>query len=228
MNFGLIVAAGKGERFGGTKQFFLLDGKPVVLHTIETFVHSRSIDQIVLVVNEPKIRYIETLLDLHEIKKKIKAVIGGGKERQDSVWNGLKALPNRGMVAIHDGVRPLLDTKILATGFTLCRTHKAVITALPITDTIKEVKDSRVVRTVDRANLYLVQTPQFYEIGLIKKAYEKAMADKFYATDDSTLVERLGVAVQIIPGSSANIKITNRDDLKLVEKIVKGSSKISV
>jgi|UniRef100_A0A7C6EBM1 2-C-methyl-D-erythritol 4-phosphate cytidylyltransferase len=223
MNFGLIVAAGKGERFGGTKQFFLLDGKPVVLHTVEAFERCHCIDQIVLVVNPPKINYIETLLELNEIKK-IRAVVSGGNERQDSVWNGLKALPKKGLVAIHDGVRPLFETKILAQGFALCKNHKAVICAIPINDTVKEVKDGKISKTIDRSNLYLIQTPQFYEIGLIRKAYEKALSEKFYATDDSTLVERLGIKVQIMPGSSSNIKITNREDLRLVEKIVKGSA----
>lgn len=223
MNFGLIVAAGKGERFGGTKQFFLLDGKPVVLHTVEAFERCRCIDQIVLVVNPPKINYIETLLELQEIKK-IRAVVSGGAERQDSVWNGLKVLPKKGLVAIHDGVRPLFETKLLAQGFALCRNHKAVICALSINDTVKEVKDGKTLKTIDRSNLYLIQTPQFYEIELIKKAYQKAIQEKFYATDDSTLVERLGIKVQIMPGSSSNIKITNREDLKLVEKIIKGSA----
>lgn len=221
MNFGLIVAAGKGERFGGTKQFFLLDGKPVVQHVVETFVRCRCIDQIILVVNEPKINYIETLIELNEIKK-IRAVVSGGAERQDSVWKGLQALPPtaKGFVAIHDGVRPLFESKILAQGFARCRTNQAVICAIPVTDTIKEVKENRILKTVDRSNLYLIQTPQFYEIELIKKAYQKALNDKFYATDDSALVERLGVEVQILPGSNANIKITNREDLRLVERLI--------
>lgn len=223
MNFGLIVAAGKGKRFGGTKQFYLLDGKPVVLHTIEAFEQCRCIDQIVVVVNPAKINYLKTLLDLHEIKK-IRTVVSGGEERQDSVWNGLKALPEKGLVAIHDGVRPLFDTKILAKGFALCREHKAVICAIPVTDTIKEIRDEKIIRTIDRANLYLVQTPQFYELGIIKKAYQKAQKDKFYATDDSTLVERLGIPIQLLPGSNANIKITNREDLILVEKIIRQQS----
>lgn len=224
MNFGLIVAAGKGNRFGGTKQFFLLDGKPVVLHTIEVFERARCINQIILVINEHKIKYLETLIELNNIKK-IRAVVTGGDERQDSVWNGLKALPEKakGLVAIHDGVRPLLETKMLAQGLALCRTHQAVMFALPVNDTIKEVKDG-LTRIIDRSNLYLIQTPQFYDIELIKKAYQKALKDKFNATDDSTLVERLGVTLQILPGSSTNIKITNRDDLKLVEKIIKGSN----
>jgi 2-C-methyl-D-erythritol 4-phosphate cytidylyltransferase len=224
MNFGIIVAAGKGNRFGGTKQFFLLDGKPVVLHTIEVFERARCIDQIILVINEHKIKYLETLIELNNIKK-IRAIVAGGKERQDSVWNGLEVLPEKvkGFVAIHDGVRPLLETKMLAQGLALCRTYKAVMCALPVNDTIKEVKDG-MTRIIDRSNLYLIQTPQFYDIELIKKAYQKALKDKFNATDDSTLVERLGVKLQILPGSSTNIKITNRDDLKLVEKIIKGSN----
>jgi 2-C-methyl-D-erythritol 4-phosphate cytidylyltransferase len=221
MNFGLIVAAGKGERFGGTKQFFLLDGKPVVQHVVEAFVRCRCIDQIILVVNEPKINYIEILIELNEIKK-IRAVVSGGTERQDSVWNGLQALPPtaKGFIAIHDGVRPLFEPKILAQGFALCRNYQAVICAIPVTDTIKEAKENKILKTLERSNLYLIQTPQFYEIELIKKAYQKAMKDKFYATDDSALVERLGVTVQVLPGSNANIKITNREDLRLVERLI--------
>lgn len=224
MNFGLIVAAGKGNRFGGTKQFFILDGKPVLLHTIEVFERARCIDQIILVTNEHKIKYMETLIEFNNIKK-IRAIVAGGAERQDSVWNGLKAIPEKakGSVAIHDGVRPLLETKMLAQGLSLCRTHKAVICALPVNDTVKEIKDGKT-KVIDRSDLYLIQTPQFYEIELIRKAYQKALKDKFIATDDSTLIERLGKKAHIFPGSSANIKITNRDDLKLVEKIMKGSN----
>lgn len=221
MNFGLIVAAGQGKRFGGTKQFFPINGKPVVLHTIQTFERSRSIDKIIIVVNRQKVKYMDNLLKSHKTKK-IQAVVSGGKERQDSVWNGLQALPNeiKGYVAIHDGVRPLFETKFLAQGFNLCRTLHAVICALPLPDTIKTANNKVIVKTIDRTNLYLIQTPQFFEIELIKKAYQKARADKFYATDDSTLVERLGVKVHILSGSTANFKITNRDDLKLVKRLI--------
>ncbi len=226
MNFGLIVAAGKGNRFGGTKQFFLLEGKPVVLRTLEVFERARCIDQIILIINENKLQYMKNLIELNEVKK-VRAIVAGGNERQDSVWNGLKALPEKvkGFVAIHDGVRPLLETKMLAQGLALCRTYEAVICALPVNDTIKESKDG-LTRTIERSNLYLIQTPQFYEIELIRKAYQKAFKDKFNATDDSTLIERLGKKAHIFPGSSTNIKITNREDLKLVEKIIKGSNNL--
>jgi 2-C-methyl-D-erythritol 4-phosphate cytidylyltransferase len=221
MNFGLIVAAGKGKRFGGTKQFFVLDGKPVVLHALEAFERSRIIDQIILVTNEHKVNYMETLIELHEIKK-IKTIVSGGEQRQDSVWQGLQIIPEKaqGYVAIHDGVRPCVETKLLAQGFASCRIHKAVIYGLPIADTLKEANDGVILQTLDRSNLYLVQTPQFYEIQLIKKAYQQAIKDNFYATDDSALVERLGHKVHILPGNKSNIKITNREDLRLVQKLL--------
>ena len=221
MNFGLIVAAGEGRRFGGTKQFFPINGKPVVVHTIEAFERCHCIDQIIVVVNQNKVNYMETLIELNEIKK-IHAVVKGGKERQDSVWNGLQALPSKakGFVAIHDGVRPLFGTKVLAQGFNLCRTLHAVICVLPVPDTIKVADHDIILKTIDRTNLYLIQTPQFFEIELIKKAFQKARAEKFYATDDSALVEKLGLKVHVIPGSNANFKITNRDDLRLVERLL--------
>ncbi|MDH5185696.1 MAG: 2-C-methyl-D-erythritol 4-phosphate cytidylyltransferase [candidate division WOR-3 bacterium] len=221
MNFGLIVAAGKGNRFQGTKQFFLLGGKPLVLHALETFSRSSYIDQIVVVTNAHKIKYLETLADLNQIKK-IRAVVSGGEHRQDSVWQGLRILPDKAnsYIAIHDGVRPLIDNKLLVQGFTLCRKYKAVIYGIPVNDTIKEAKHGRIIRTFDRTNLYLIQTPQFYQLNLIKRAYQQAVKNNFYATDDAALVERLGFKVHIFLGSKSNIKITNREDLKLVQKLI--------
>jgi 2-C-methyl-D-erythritol 4-phosphate cytidylyltransferase len=153
--------------------------------------------------------------------KKVKRILSGGKERQDSVYKGLLALSkDTDIVLIHDGVRPFISTEKIGKSIEMCKKEKAVILALPVNDTVKRVDEEYVVTTLDREKLWIAQTPQTFEYKLILEAYKKAIEDSFIGTDDSSLVERLGFKVRVLEGESQNIKITTREDLVLAEKII--------
>jgi 2-C-methyl-D-erythritol 4-phosphate cytidylyltransferase len=220
MNYGLIVAAGKGERFGAEKQFLLLKDRPILYYALKPFQESHAIDEIILVVRDKRIPAVRAEVVEKFGLSKIKHVVAGGAERQDSVWEGLKNLPDSGMVAIHDGVRPFVSPRLITEGLTACETHHAVIYGLPIADTVKRIIQGRVGETVDRSQLYSIQTPQFFDLALIKTAFQQAGRTAYYGTDDAALVERLGKPVFVLPGNPVNIKITTPDDLELAEAIL--------
>jgi 2-C-methyl-D-erythritol 4-phosphate cytidylyltransferase len=158
--------------------------------------------------------------------KKVTAVVRGGRHRQDSVYAAIKHLPaDCRMVAIHDGVRPFIPVNVIEKGFRLGRQARAVITAIPVKDTVKKVKQGKVKNTLDRKELWQVQTPQVFEAKLIRAAYEKAMQAGQYVTDDAQLVEKLGKPVAVVEGSYDNIKITTPEDLPLAETILKRRKK---
>ena len=227
----IIAAGGLGKRIvedsatGGEgnlpKQFLMLKGKPILAHTIDKFQRCELIDEIILVVPEDYMGYCsQAIADKYSFKK-IKRIVCGGKERQDSVYLGLKACPkNTSTVAIHDGVRPLISPDKISESIKLCQKKKAVILAVPAKDTIKRVEGGSVTTTLDRKKLWLTQTPQVFEYRLILDAYEKAKEDDFVGTDDSVLVERQGHEVVILEGEYENIKITTAQDLTLAEKLL--------
>ncbi len=228
----IIVAGGSGKRIEGKlpKQFLTLGDKPILAHTIGKFERCDLVDEIVLVVPEDHLGYCSQAIVEKYSLGKIRRIICGGKERQDSVYQGLKVCSdNTSMVAIHDGVRPLISTDKIADSIRLCQQKKAVIMAVPAKDTIKRVEEGSVVTTLDRKKLWLVQTPQVFEYKLILDAYEKAIFDNFRGTDDSALVERLGCEVAVLEGEYQNIKITTVEDLIIAEKLLeidKGKGKI--
>jgi 2-C-methyl-D-erythritol 4-phosphate cytidylyltransferase len=231
-NVAIIVAGGLGKRIEGNlpKQFLTLGGKPILAHTIEKFQRCDLVDEIILVVPEDHLGYCsQTIVEGYSFDK-IRRIVCGGKERQDSVYQGLKACSNStSLVVIHDGVRPLISVEKISESIELCRNKKAVIVAVPVKDTIKRVVDSSVIATLDRTKLWLVQTPQVFEYKLIWDAYEKAIGENFIGTDDSALVERLGCEVAVLEGEYNNIKITTKEDLIMAEKLLeieKGKGKI--
>jgi 2-C-methyl-D-erythritol 4-phosphate cytidylyltransferase len=219
----IIVAGGVGKRIKGDlpKQFLKLGDRPILAHTIEKFERCELIDEIILVVPEEYLGYCShAIVDPHSFRK-IHKIVGGGKERQDSVQLGLKACPRpTSIVAIHDGVRPLILPERISESIKLCRQMKAVILAVPVKDTIKRVENGSVVTTLDREKLWLVQTPQVFEYELILRAYQKAGEDDFVATDDSILVERLGCNVAVLEGDYENIKITTAEDLIIAGRLI--------
>jgi len=219
MNYGLVVAAGAGVRFGGRKQYFKLAGKPLIYHSLLAFERCPIVKETVLVTNVDVIDRAEALVRKWRFRK-VNWVVGGGAQRQDSVARGLRILPDSGIVAIHDGVRPFLKPERLTQGFRTCRRSKAVVFALPAGETVKEVHDGLVAGTVLRDALFLVQTPQFFSLPLIKQAVDQAFRDGFYGTDDAQLVERAGGHVTVIHGWRENIKITTRADLKFAERLL--------
>lgn len=220
----IIVAGGSGKRIEGNlpKQFLMLGGKPILAHTIEKFERCDLVDEIILVVPESYLDYCSQVIADQYRFGKIRRITAGGEERQDSVYQGLKACSDStSLVTIHDGVRPLVTPEIVATSIELCQNKKAVIVAVPVKDTIKQVENGLIITTLDRGKLWLVQTPQVFEYKLILEAHKRARKDNFVGTDDSALVERMGCEVSVLDGNYDNIKITTAEDLLVAEKLLK-------
>jgi 2-C-methyl-D-erythritol 4-phosphate cytidylyltransferase len=217
----IIPAAGLGIRMGSNipKQFLLLDGKPILHHTLSVLDQCSIVDEVILVVSKKEIAMVQQ--QIRDSHPKVTKVIMGGKERQDSVSNGLQSLDSEtDIVVVHDGVRPFVSPDLIRETVEAARDFGAAISAIPVIDTIKKVNPEGLVeRTVDRSGLWRVQTPQTFQVSLLKEALEKAQADNFYGTDESSLIEYLGREVKVIPGSEFNIKITRSEDLVLGEKI---------
>ncbi len=216
----IIVAAGQGSRIGGTlpQQFQLVGGKPILSYTLQKFEDCARIQDVILVTASEWVTYTaQEIVDPFDFKK-VKKIVAGGEQRQDSVFAGLKAMEGPAdFVAIHDAVRPFVSVEKLEAVIDACKEHDAAILAVPPKDTIKTEKSGFVDETPDRSFLWSVQTPQVFKYDLIMKAYQKAFEDAVYHTDDSALVERIGKKVKIVEGEHDNIKITMPMDLKWAE-----------
>ena len=222
MNGVVIVAAGTGSRMnmGINKQFIKLEGKEVIVYTIEKFYNNHNIDDIVVVVKESEAEFFKKEIIEKYNFENIK-IAYGGKERQDSIYNGLKCVDkNCKIVLIHDGARPFVDNRIIEECISVAKEKKAVVVGVPVKDTIKIVIDGKITDTPNRANLWSAQTPQTFDYSLIKKAYDEAYKSNYYGTDDSMLVENIGQEVTMIMGSYENIKITSPEDLNMGEQIL--------
>ncbi|MGQ9465441.1 MAG: 2-C-methyl-D-erythritol 4-phosphate cytidylyltransferase [bacterium] len=214
--YAIIVGAGKGRRFGGLKQFVNFSGKPLLIHTTEILAKSTLVDRIIVVVPKGLVKKTGNLLKYYGVKK-IYAVIAGGRRRQDSVLNGIKAIKGKsGILAIHDAVRPFISEKLIDRGVNLCKKYKAVIFGVPIFDTIKLVKRHRVVLTVPRISPFAIQTPQFFDYEYLVSAYKKVNFEKTEFTDEASIVESAGKPVYVFKGEPCNIKITKKRDLKIL------------
>lgn len=216
MNGVVIVAAGSGSRMKRdiNKQFIKLDGKEIIAYTIEKFYKSEDIDDIVIVIKENEEKYfIENIINKYGFDN-IK-IAYGGKERQDSVYNGIKKLNNNcEIVLIHDGARPFVNENIIKNSIKEAKENNAVVVGVPVKDTIKVVdSNGNIVDTPNRSLLWSVQTPQSFKYEIITKAYEYAYSNEYYGTDDAMLVEHIGYNVKMIEGSYDNIKITTEEDL---------------
>lgn len=216
MNGVVIVAAGSGSRMKRdiNKQFIKLDGKEIIAYTIEKFYKSEDIDDIVIVIKENEEKYfIENIINKYGFDN-IKLAYGG-KERQDSVYNGIKKLnSNCEIVLIHDGARPFVNEDIIKNSIEEAKENNAVVVGVPVKDTIKVVdSNGNIVDTPNRSLLWSVQTPQSFKYEIITKAYEYAYSNDYYGTDDAMLVEHIGYNVKMIEGSYDNIKITTEEDL---------------
>lgn len=219
----VIAAGGQGKRMNSnvSKQFLTIKGHPILYYTLNKFEKMKILNEIILVVPPADVKYTkEQIIKKYGFKKT--RIVEGGKERQDSVYNGLKALPkDADIVVIHDGVRPFIPVKIIENSIEAAAECDAVGVAVPVKDTIKVVDDKSIVKTTpDRKALWAIQTPQTFKYDVIMKAYEKAMEDGFYGTDDTVLVERMGLPVKIIEGSYENIKITTPEDIIFAEAFV--------
>ena len=217
--FGLIVAAGRGKRFGGPKQFARLGGRPALLYSVQTFDRSPLVSGLVVAANADKVDYVQQLLRRYRVKKLV-AVVAGGVERHNSVAAGLEHLPAEGCVAIHDAARPFVTAAMLRQGFEACRRYGAATFGHPVTDTLKRVDGFGVIETVDRESLVAVQTPQFFNLNLLRRAYAEAEKAGVSPTDDCALVERLGIRPRWLSGPRTNLKITNPEDLRICEALL--------
>ncbi len=213
----IIVAGGQGKRMGQPKQFLKIAGKPMLAWTVDAFQRVKAVDGIILVVapgQEAQAKKIKAA--------KIIAVVPGGKQRQDSVRNGLAALPQGvQIVLIHDGARPAVLAETINATIRAAKQHGAAIAAVPVKDTIKRLANntSRISETVDRHGLWAAQTPQTFTAALIKKAYEQLKHD---VTDDAAVVEKFGIPVEVVMGANSNLKVTTPDDLPVAAAILKG------
>ncbi len=224
----IIPAAGKGERIGADipKQYISLAGVPILVYTLEKFQRSELVDEIVLVVGREDVKWVkDRILDGRGLTK-VRKVIEGGKERQDSVALGLECIWDKteddDIVIIHDGARPFINREELNRCIYETQKVGACVLGTKIKETLKSVNENMTIKqTLPCEDLWIVQTPQAFTASLLKKAYIRAKEERFYGTDDASLVERTNHPIRIIPGSLWNIKITYPEDLQLAEQILK-------
>ena len=199
MNSVIIVAAGSGKRMQRNinKQFIKLNEKEIISHTIDAFYKNKNIDEIIVCIKQEEEEFFKKqILEKNDFKN-IK-IAYGGKERQDSIYNGLKCVDkNCKIVLIHDGARPFVDNRIIEECISVAKEKKAVVVGVPVKDTIKIVIDGKITDTPNRANLWSAQTPQTFDYSLIKKAYDEAYKSNYYGTDDSMLVENIGQEINV-------------------------------
>jgi len=215
----IIVAAGKGTRMQDAqrKQYLSLAGLPILTRTLVVFDKCERVEQIFLVIPQDDLNFCQkNILKPAGLTGKIR-LVPGGEQRQDSVFNGLKAVdPGCSIVVIHDGVRPFVQNDQLIACIEGARESGACIMGVPAYETLKQVNASdHIIQTLKRDEVWLAQTPQAFRYDLIRKAHDRACVEGYLATDDASLVERLGGTVKIITGSRNNIKITTREDFEM-------------
>ncbi|MDP8226089.1 MAG: 2-C-methyl-D-erythritol 4-phosphate cytidylyltransferase, partial [Candidatus Celaenobacter polaris] len=198
-------------------------GKPILLYTLDKFIQAQCFDSIIITCPASDVVFLEDILfGKFGYERNQISIIPGGKRRQDSVYNALKIIDETTeIVAIHDSVRPFVKISEIVESVELARKHGAVTLAHPVKNTIKQVEDNQVIKTLDRKNLWEIYTPQTFRVKLIKKAHEFAKTKNLTVRDDAELVEIFGKNVYVLKSSSENIKVTNRFDLKIAKMILK-------
>jgi len=225
----IILAAGEGKRLKSPlpKALVQIKDKPIFIYTLEAIEQSSLIDSIVLVVPPDYLNEFERVLTKYHLLKVTK-IVAGGNSRSVSVSCGLSVIDqDSDLVLVHDGVRPLIDLFLIDKAITLCENHQAVVVAVPIKPTIKRVDEEKMLvrETVDRQELWEIQTPQVFKREILLKAHEKGKGVK--VTDDATLVEQLGEEVKICEGNYKNCKITTQEDLWFAEALLNNANKIA-
>jgi 2-C-methyl-D-erythritol 4-phosphate cytidylyltransferase len=223
MNIAIIAAAGAGTRMASDrpKQFLLLAGTPVIFHTLKVFEMCDSINEVIVVLPAEESAGFLSMAGKFGLRK-LARVVPGGATRADSVKRGLMAIRSATaeIVAVHDGVRPLVSVEEISSTVDAAKRDGAAILVAPVTDTIKQVSDQKVVKTLDRSSLRRALTPQCFRYELLRDAYQQADVNDPSLTDESALVEQLGIHVSVIEGNSRNIKITTAEDLVVAEAIL--------
>lgn len=233
----VVLSAGQGKRMGTSvqKQYIELEGKPIIYYTLKVFQESEVIDDIVLVVGKGQITYVNDEIVEKYGFTKVDTIVEGGKERYDSVWQGLKVIADEesglksanrdGYVYIHDGARLFVDEEILRRGYDTVSKYRACVAGMPSKDTVKLVnKDIFATETPERKYVWAVQTPQIFETSLIIEAYSRLMREEYVnVTDDAMVVEQqMGIPVKLFEGSYENIKITTPEDLAIAKVFLNG------
>ena len=215
----VIVAAGTASRMGGIDKVMApINGEPMIVRTVRTFQNAVAVKEIVIVTREDLIPKITSLCGKFD---KVRAVVVGGKDRAESVKNGLRMLSKQvKLAAVQDGARPLITEAVIDRTIRAAHTYGAAAPAIPVKDTIKVVEGGIVSSTPDRATLKAIQTPQVFDFDLLKAALKKAFEDGAAITDDCSAVERMGFKVRIVEGDERNIKVTTPMDLKIAELLL--------
>lgn len=221
----IIAAAGMSNRMGSkiNKQFIAIDNKPILAHTLEKFDKCKYIDEIIVVSKEEEVEYCRKEIVKKYGFKKVTNIVRGGKERQDSIYNGIMALNEKtDIVLTHDGARPFVRPESIEAGILGVVEYGACVIGVPVKDTIKVIDSNKVVHhTPKRDLLWAAQTPQCFWTHLLKEGYEYAIDEGIVGTDDSSLVERIGQPIKMIMGSYDNIKITTPEDLIIADSFIK-------
>lgn len=215
----VIVAAGTASRMGGIDKVMApLNGEPMIVHTVRAFQSCDAIREIIVVTRQD---LIVPIMDLCHDFDKLRAVILGGESRQESVERGLSALSgSMKLVAVQDGARPLITWQVIDRTVRAANTYGAAAPAVPVKDTVKVVQGGLVKETPDRSTLCAVQTPQVFDVELLRGALQKAKEDEALVTDDCSAVERLGMSVKMVEGDERNIKVTTPMDLKIAQLLL--------
>lgn len=219
-NYAVVVAAGRGVRMGAAVNKVLLPlcGEPVIRHAVRAFCEADEIDGVVVVASADETEQMRAALCGLE---KVCAIVPGGSTRQESVKNGLDALPKEARIAlVHDGARPLISRELIARCIRQTEDCGSAVVCTPVTDTVKVEKDGCIVRTLDRSQLRAVQTPQCFFAGELKAAYEAAARDGVSVTDDASVMEHAGHSVHLLESSEVNFKLTTPEDLRRAEDII--------
>jgi|SRR5690554_5294364 len=228
LNYEVVLpAAGSGKRMGAgmNKLFLLLANKPILIHTLEVFQNDEDCTGIWLAVKPEEREYVQELLNKYHITK-VKGLPNGGKERQHSVHSCLKEMQEVEIVLVHDAARPFITLPVIDALVKTAYEKGAAIAGVRAKDTMKKVKDGVIVETVDRENLWSIQTPQAFRFDLLYEAEDVAEKVGFLGTDEAMLVERLGHQVHIVESTYENVKITTKEDLVFGEAILKNRSKV--
>ncbi len=222
MNTAIIVAAGSGTRFESEipKQFIEINGKPLIVHTLERFQAARLVDAIILVLAQDRINGFKKIVNEFSVSK-LTNVVAGGNTRAESVLNGLNALSaETEIVAVHDGARPLVPPEEIDATIKKAKATGAACLVAPVNDTIKTIRGGEIAGTLDRKQLRCALTPQAFRVEVLKRAFELGNLDAA-VTDECYLVEKLGHPIALVEGSARNIKITHSEDLIFAEAFLK-------
>jgi 2-C-methyl-D-erythritol 4-phosphate cytidylyltransferase len=217
----IIAAAGLGERFGEKKQLKLLNGRPLLFHTIQPFIKSELISEILVVVPKEDVIQVSREFKSTLTSKKIE-VISGGKTRQESVNNGLKISDKESeLICVHDGVRPFVTLSLIEKVIKTSMEHDGAILAAPSSDTIKRIMGDQILETLPRETIWRAQTPQVFSKAALEEAIQIAIDENLEGTDESSILEKIGYQIGFIEGSPLNIKITTKEDWIFAKAIYK-------